>query len=187
MTAKKLVGCLLLMELLAGLAGCEQDAVRRVRNGEACSAADSFRAEVTFCRRVSRRSGQRLGVGHEFRIAEKSYVRAFVDFAGVQPQRTHSVHLVWIRPDGQELFRKYAEISLAPLEKGYKARVCWLDAEDHVYRREEEQTAAGPIFSLDSSLDISADRSRDPGEYRLRIYWNRELLLEEPFTVLTAS
>jgi hypothetical protein len=187
MRAKTLVGCLLLMELLAGLAGCEQDAVRRVRSGGACSAADSFRAEITFCRRVSRRSGQRLGVGHEFRIAEKSYVRAFVDFAGVEPQRIHSVHLVWIRPDGRELFRKYAEISVAPQEQGYRTSVCWLDAEDHAYRREEEQTATVPGFSLDSSLDISADRSRDLGEYRLRIYWNRELLLEAPFSVLATS
>jgi hypothetical protein len=187
MRVKTLACNFLLVGLLVALAGCEQDSVRRFRAEGTSTASDSFRAEVTLCRRVSRRGGQFLGVGHEFRIAEKSYVRAFVEFTGVTLQRTHSVHLVWIRPDGQELFRKYAEISLAPLEQGYQTHVCWRNAEDHGYHKDEVQTTAGPVFTLDTSLDISANRSRDAGEYRLRIYWNRELLMEEPFRVLTAS
>ena len=180
--------------LLLGLAACGQEDARGVREARAAeaagaelaAAADGLQAEVTLCRKVGRRSGRRIGAGHRFVMTERSYVRALVDFAGVAPRRTNAVHLVWIRPDGRELFRRYAEVSVTPADEGYAARIGWREAEDLVRVEHEEQQNPGPGFTLDSRLNISAARERQPGTYRFRVYWNRELLLEEAFEVVSS-
>ena len=126
------VFCLLAAALLMW-SGCSSEEVQQVRAASSglAPADDAFSASVTMCRKIGSKSGRRIGAGHEFIMSEKSYVRAFVDFANVKAGRPYTVHLAWIRPDGKEMFRKYVEVRQGEAEEGEFATVInWLDAED---------------------------------------------------------
>jgi hypothetical protein len=185
----------LALSLVTGLvvAGCESREAREQRLSDrdlhaAADTATAFRAEVTFCRRVSRKSGKPLGVSDEFTMADKSRVRAVVDFDNLRPERIYAVHLAWIAPSGREIFRKYAEVSLEPDSLGgYTTRIDWREAEDLVRVDEEIRQSKDANFTLISSLNTSLERQRDPGEYRLRVYLDRRLLTERSFLLNAAS
>ncbi len=148
--------------------------------------ADSsrFAATTTLCRKVGRKSGRRIGVGNEFTMGRKSYVRAFVDFVNVATDRDYTVHLVWIRPDGREIFRKYGLVRQGLAASGeFRTVTTWLDAEDLHKVRVDTLRSAGPDFTLGTRLNTSLRKARDPGLYRFRVYLDRALLLEDSFTV----
>jgi hypothetical protein len=160
--------------------GCtgEESSLSAVEDG-------AFDVTVTLCRKVGSKSGRRIGAGDKFHIAKKSQVRAFADFGNVTPGRDYTVHLVWIRPDGREMFRRYAEVLPARIETGeYQAIVRWLDAEDLHKVRVDTLTGPEPAFTLESRFNISSEKNRQPGEYRFRVYLDRALLRDEPFKVL---
>ena len=92
---------LALVALLAG-PGCDSGETRRMRAGDK---SPGPQLGVELCRKVSKK-GKRLDVGHEFMIGDKSSVLAFADFSGLRPHRDYTLHLVWIRPDGAEMFRR---------------------------------------------------------------------------------
>ncbi len=176
--------------VLACLAGCGQQDVARVRHGETLAAADSaavpvLEAEIVLCRRVGSKTGKRIAVGDDFaELPEKKnrYIHGFVDVAGA-PAGIHQVHLVWIKPGGKEMFRKFAEVAVAPAPEGYSTEITWLKAEDlHYARADDPRISETPGFSLHTRLNVSPEKTREPGEYALRVYWNRELLTEKTFT-----
>ena len=170
--------------LAALAAGCGQDDVARLRAGtDAPDGKSGLAVAASLCRKVGTESGRRIGAGDVFRIAEKSYVQALVDFTGVRTDHVYAVHLVWIRPDGGELFRRYAEVETAAADSGYASTIRWRKAEDLHYLSESVVTTDEPSFTLDSRLNISTDRDRTPGQYVLRVYLHRELLLERTFLV----
>ena len=198
---------LTLLVLLTALGGCESENVARLRAVGGDEAAESmttadpdrdldFNAEITLCRRVGRRSGRPIGQSEEFRIDEKSAVHGVVRFDQVDPGRTHTVHLVWVKPDGKESYRRYADVVVIdrladqaaadeiPPEERYESLITWKKAEDLHYARGESVIGAEPGFTLSSKFNISTDKQRDPGEYRLQVYLDRRLLLEKSFTVL---
>ena len=181
---------ILLIAVLLLLSGCASEEVQQVRAvgaGEALS-DDAFAAEVTLCRKVGRKSGRRIGTGHEFKMSKKSHVRAFVDFTNVKAERPYTVHLVWIRPDGREMFRKYAEVrqrAVGPDE--YHTVINWLDAEDLHKVKTDTLVMTEPDFTLGSRFNISQKKEREPGLYHFRVYLDRALLLEEPFTVIESG
>ena len=181
---------ILLIAVLLLLSGCASEEVQQVRAvgaGEALS-DDAFAAEVTLCRKVGRKSGRRIGTGHEFKMSKKSHVRAFVDFTNVKAERPYTVHLVWIRPDGREMFRKYAEVrqrAVGPDE--YHTVINWLDAEDLHKVKADTLVMTEPDFTLGSRFNISQKKEREPGLYHFRVYLDRALLLEEPFTVIESG
>ena len=72
--------------------------------------ADLFHAKVTLYRRYTG-SKWRLDKDHVFTVKDESHIKARVGFRNVRPDRTYSVHLAWIRPDGREMFRRYAEVT----------------------------------------------------------------------------
>jgi len=148
------------------------------------AAENSFTAAVTLCRKVGSKSGRRIGAGHEFEMSKKSYVRAFVDFTNVKAERPYTVHLVWIRPDGREMFRKFAEVRQRAVEAGgYSTVINWLNAEDLHKVKSDTLLTAAPEFTLDTRFNTSLKKEREPGLYHFRVYLDRGLLLEEPFTV----
>jgi hypothetical protein len=153
------------------LAGCAQEALKQDLQAGFVT--------VSLCPDGSGRHG-REGCGDRFVIGRDGHVNALVEFAGVEAG-THSVHLVWIAPDGHEIFRKYGEVALRGDEDGYTAEISWRKAEDFGYLRREVQKRQRPGFALDSRLNIEPDRERSPGQYCLRVYWNRELLNEQVF------
>ncbi len=150
------------------------------------AAADStaFGVDVTLCRKIGRKTGRRIGVGTSFRMSEKSRVQAMVDFTNVTAGKDYTVHLVWIRPDGREMYRRFAEVRQeAVAAETFRTVVRWLDAEDLHKVRADTLAGAAPQFTLDSRLNTSLSKQREPGEYLLRVYLDRRLLREDPFTL----
>jgi len=172
--------------LAAALTGCSSEESRcltRVQRGIEPAAGD-FTLAVELCRKVSRKSGRRIGVQDEFEVRNRAYVHAFADFRNVRPGRDYTVHLVWIKPGGKELFRKFFEVRQTPGEEGFETVINWLDAEDLHKIRTETQVSETPDFTLDSRYNISARRERKPGLHHFRVYLDRALVYEKPFTVL---
>ncbi len=177
----------LLTAILLLLSGCASEEVHQVRTLSAGEAPedDAFSASVTLCRKVGSKSGRRIGAGHEFKMSKKSHVRAFVDFANVKAERPYTVHLVWIRPDGREMFRKYAEVRQhAAGTDEFRTVIKWLNAEDLHKVKADTLVMAEPDFTLGSRFNISLKKEREPGLYHFRVYLDRALLFEEPFTVV---
>jgi hypothetical protein len=167
--------------LAAGLAlgGCESDESRRMR---ARDDTPGPALSVELCRKVSKK-GKRQGVGSEFTIGSKSSVQAFADFTDLAPGRDYTAHLVWIRPDGRELFRRFAEFRLRGADGDWTADVAWKDALDLIAVRRDEVKSVTPSLTLDSTFNTSADRGRETGNWRFRVYLDRRLVREEVFTL----
>ena len=166
--------------------GCTSEETQQVRTAQlgTAPADDDFAVSVTLCRKVGRKTGRRIGAGREFTMSTKSYVKAFADFQNAQADRPYTVHLVWIRPDGREMFRKYADVRQAVLgPQEYRTVITWLDAEDLHKVSADTVLSAEPSFSLPSQLNISQKKARTAGDYLFRVYLDRRLLLAEPFTV----
>jgi len=179
--------CILAFAMELALLGCEQDVVKQFQANQSALkqneglATDQFTASITFCKRVGKKTGRYIGRGHDFTMAEKSYVHGMVDFTNVPCDRTQSIHLVWIKPDGRELYRRYAEVLVTQTSDGYFTLTKWLDAEDLGYLKEVSHETDEARFTLSSRLNTSKVKEREVGRYKLRVYWNRELLLEDSF------
>ena len=94
------------------------------------------------------------------------------------------MHLAWIRPDGREMFRKYAEVRQNTGDAGdFRTVINWLDAEDLHKVKSDTLMNTEPGFILESRFNTSLNKEREPGLYQFRVYLDRALLLEEPFTV----
>lgn len=176
----------LFLVLLVLGSGCASDEVRQFSTAQvgAVPGDEAFAASVTMCRKVGGKTGRRIGAGHEFQMGKKSHVVGLLDCENVRPERPYTVHLVWVRPDGREMFRKYAEVRqriLGPDE--YRTDIAWLDAEDLHKVRSDSILTSEPRFTLQSRLNISEKKMREPGGYEFRVYLDRRLLLAEPFTV----
>ena len=150
------------------------------------ASADStaFGIDVTLCRKIGSKTGRRIGAGTSFRMSKKSRVQAMVDFSNVTAGKDYTVHLVWIRPDGREMYRRFAEVrQQAVATDTFRTVVRWLDAEDLHKVRADTLDGAAPQFTLDSRLNTSLSKQREPGEYLLRVYLDRRLLREDTFTL----
>jgi hypothetical protein len=169
--------------------GCGQEDVARIRDGasltaETTATAEGFGADVVLCRRVGSKTGKRIAVGDSFvEDPEKRnrYIHAFLDVTGA-PLDVHQVHLVWIKPDGKEMFRKSAEVTVTATTEGFATDVVWFKAED-LHDRDADETllSDSPDFTLQARLNVAPQKERVPGEYALRVYWNRELMVEKTF------
>lgn len=222
--------------LLTAFLGCETADRADARRHDALVAADAddpaaadlFHVDVTLYRRYAGTRWLR-DKDHVFTIKDESHVKAEVDGRNMRPGRTYSMHLVWIGPDGGEIFRRYAEARLldvtlplgaAPdssgalpedvvlgLEETYGKRagrdlaerlvaapdaaapvveVVYKKAVDLGYEKPRHAVVdedRAPHFNLDSRLNISREKQRAPGDYLLRIYLDRRLLREVPFTI----
>ena len=178
---------LVLAFLVLLLSGCSSDEVKQVRASQLGEtlAEDAFSVETTLCRKVSKKSGRRIGAGNEFKVRKKSSVRALVDFNHVNQERPYTVHLSWVRPDGREMFRKFAEVKQSQIEDGqFQTVINWLKAENLHYVKADTLLSEQPEFTLETKFNISENKTRQPGLYHFRVYLDRGLLLEEPFTVI---
>ncbi len=186
---------LLLAPLLSVLlaTGCSQPDVAPLRRAALepgdpppAAAAGTFGGEIVFCRRVGKKTGKRIAVGDRFVESDRKrdrFIHAFVDLHDVPAGMTHQVHLLWLGPNGKELFRKFARLTVTPDSSGYRAEVEWRDAEKLTWRRPEPPRYAGrPDVTLRTRLNVSPRRQRPEGKYTLKVYWNRELMLQRSFT-----
>lgn len=179
------VSLLSALVLTAGCTSEEARSVAGVENGKEAGGEDAFSVDLTLCRKVSRKSGRPIGENDEFSIAAKSYVNALVDFNQVKPGRPYVVHLVWVRPDGRELYRKYAQVQQFTAEPGqYRTEITWLDATDLHDIKRETLSSDFPGFTLDSRFNISTARERETGKYAFHVYLDRRLLMTRDFLVI---
>ncbi|MBM4116800.1 hypothetical protein FJ251_03525 [bacterium] len=187
--SRGLIALALLVMLTLGGTGCEQQRVKEFKAAQALltenpQALDGrFNAQLTLCRSIGRKTGRPIGAGTEFEMREESQVGAVLEVSGVEPGEVNMFHLVWIKPGEKEIFRRYAEVKVEPAEQGYRAVIQWKKFEDRFWLREEVQESETPSFMLSGTLDTSLDKQREPGEYRYRVYFNRELLFDQPFTL----
>jgi hypothetical protein len=172
----------LMLVMLTLASGCESPEAEAVLAGDKTDG--TFVANVELCRKVSKKSGRRIGVGDEFRITSKSNVRAYLDVEEAVPGRTYTWHLSWVRPDGKEMFRKFAEVTLNEGPDGYETTIQWKKAEDLHYLKEKVITSDDPSYTLATKFNISESKERVPGDYRFRVYLDRKFLMEKEFTVL---
>ena len=192
---------------------------------EAAAPADLFHTEVTLYRRYTG-SKWRLDKDHVFTVKDESHIKARVGFRNVRPDRTYSVHLAWIRPDGREMFRRYAEVTrhqvrlplgvmpdstgvlpasvIADLAGQFGeeravsigerlaaepesavpvTEVVYKKAVDLGYALRKISLSDKPRFNLETRINISREKERELGDYLLRIYLDRRLLQEIPFTI----
>lgn len=221
----------LILVLLATL-GCETDERREDRAYDALAAAGAdvddselFHCEVDLYRRYTGSTWMH-DKDHVFTIKDESHVKAEVNLYNPRPGRTYSVHLAWIRPDGREIFRRYAEVTrhlvslpeaVVPDSAGVLPRqvvrelegrfgaeeaeriarhlardpevavpvneVVYRKAVDLGYESRRLQVDADERLNVDSRLNISREKQREAGAYVLRVYLDRRLLSETPFTV----
>lgn len=175
--------CLALLLCLG--AGCADESVQAVRDGK--PSPDGLAAEISFCRRVGSKTGKRIESGDAFAIQDGdryAYVYGFLDMEGVPADRDLQLHLVWIRPDGRELFRRFAVVRSETVAEGRRTVVTWRDAEDlHDVTIEEPVLTNAPVLTLSSRLNVRPEKTREPGVYLLRAYFERELLAEGAFTL----
>lgn len=172
---------ILLAACLALWSGCTNDDQREAARhaeltaaGRAAEAADLFHVEVRFFHRAAG-ARWRPAEDLEFPIRDESHVRAEATLHNLRPRRVYTVHLVWIRPDGRELFRRHAEVT--------DREIVYRKAMDLQFAQRQAVEAGADAVTLESRLNISRERERAPGTYRLRIYLDRHLLHEIPFTV----
>ncbi len=192
------------------------------------SGEDLFSCEVDLYRRYNGTKWM-LDKDHEFTVKDESHVKASVTFDQVSDDRTYSVHLCWIKPDGKEIqpVRRYYEVTrslvglpfgVAPdstgaLPASYLEQLVDVygkkqgtrlgkrltkDPETPVpvtamvrkkaidlgYARTKISLETDPKFSLEAQLNVSTEKMREPGNWLLRIYLDRHLLREIPFTVV---
>ena len=185
-------GCLflgLVLVLVAGLSGCSSEEHEQALAYDQAVAAgekpakDGFHSRLVFHSRTGDDKWER-DKDLEFRIRKESEIRARVSFENVRPGQTYTVHLVWIRPDGKELFRRFAEATVAAADSGYVADVVYKKADHLPYRKTERQESKTPSFDVESVFDISRSKNRETGEYLLRLYLDRRLLKEEVVTIV---
>ncbi len=229
----RVAGAALLLVTLLAVSGCETDDrlealsfVERLSAGDgAVLEADLFHPEVSLYRRYTG-SKWRLDKDHVFTIKDESHVKAEVTFGNMRSDRTYSLHLVWIKPDGKEMYRRYAEVTrhsvrlpdgvlpdstgtlpeyfTSTIEKRFGDEkssdivqrladdpdatvtvneVVYKKAVDLGYAKRNLKVDAKPRFRLSSRLNISREKERELGAYTLRIYLDRRLLHETPFTL----
>ncbi len=187
--------------------------------------AGAFHCDVTLYRRYTGTEWLR-DRDHVFNVKDESRVRARVEFENVRPERTYSIHMVWIKPGGKESFRRYAEVRrhLLRLPQGVTpdstgtlpaatmnglverwgeddaasiarrladaageavpvTERLYRDAEDLGDIRRRVYLDPDPEFSVWAYLNISREKERELGEWRLRIYLDRRFLRDVPFEI----
>jgi hypothetical protein len=167
---------------------CEQQTGRASRSGPAGVRATAGgeetgrpEASLVFCRGISRKTGRPLGVADRFVVGRSRSVSACLDLTGLCVGKTYAIHLIWLGPQNDEIFRKYADVCLDRTESGFDARIEWRQAEDLNYRKSESQKTSEPAIQLTSSLGIGQERDRPLGSYKLCVYLFREKLLVGSF------
>lgn len=116
-------------------------------------------ARVTLFRKFNKNTGTPIGAGTVFKIKEKEILRAVVELdpKPSASKRISMFHLDWIGPNGKSLFLK--PFYIAP---------------------------GDTVQDLLSSISL-APEGRQPGNYKLRVYYFRELIAEKAFELIPVT
>ena len=154
----------LMISLLLVLPGCSSRIEMPVTVADStivypAKTPDGISVKISLCRKLSNKTGKRIGEGTVFTIKEKESVYAFIDLENrfLHSDRELMFHIDWIDADGRSLYQK--RIDLSPGDSS---------------------------STITSSISISPDK-RQPGAYLLRIYLFRELIAEKKFELRAES
>ena len=113
-------------------------------------------AQITFCRKISKKSGKIIGEGTSFEIKKKNKVLALVKLKNLvlAEDKKLRVYFEWIGPNNSSFFRKRVDLVI----------------------KDSTET-------LESSISISP-KKREPGIYSLRIYLSKNLLAKKKFELI---
>ena len=116
---------------------------------------DGLTATIALCRKIDKKTGKRIGEGTAFTIMEKTRAHAIADIPNLSLKEGKGLmfHFNWIGPNGKSFFKKQID-----------------------------------IFPNDSSSSISSTISikpgtRQAGDYKIQLYFFRELIAEKKFTL----
>jgi len=117
--------------------------------------ASKLSPEIVFCEKVSKKTGEFIGIDSVFVRDKKAKVRAYVDLDNIQSFKDVKLmfDLVWLGPDGEKFYSKDIELS-----------------------------RSGDEPQLYSSISIPPDK-REPGKYVLEVYLFDELIAAKNFVL----
>jgi hypothetical protein len=136
----------------------------------------------------SLRTGERVGVGREFRVEPDRQVRAVLQLQGVDPAREILLHVMWVNPDGQEVYTKETRITERdwrdPARREELGRAfVHLDPQTNLLEF-ESRYGVDPIRFEEEAHKAEEDRSFTLGTWLVRFYLFRKLYLETSFELL---
>jgi len=142
-------------------------------------------ADLFLYRITSRKTGERLGVARTFRVEQDRQVRSVLQFRDLQPGTELLVHVLWLNPDGKEVYTKEVHVRpgdwqneaiRAELARGFVT----LDPNQRDFEL-ESRYGVGPD-RIDEELHKSEDRREFKlGRWTVRTYLFRKLILETSF------
>ncbi|MBT3207748.1 MAG: hypothetical protein HN704_15045 [Bacteroidetes bacterium] len=114
-------------------------------------------ADISFCRKVSKKTGKRIGVDTVFFQKEKQKIRAVVDF----------------------------ENRFAYKNRELQFRFDWIDSMGHTfYKKQIDLQAKDSLASISSSISISSEK-RQIGKYSLQLFLFNKLIAQKNFQLKT--
>lgn len=151
----------LILALFIAVSSCSSRLETPVTEGDSTitypsKKANDISARITLCRKVDKKTGERIGTGSVFTLREKANLRAYVDLENCNSYGDKELmfHFDWIGPNGKTFYLK--RFDLAPGDS---------------------------TSTISSSVSISPE-AREEGDYKLRIYYFRELIAEKEFEIL---
>jgi len=119
---------------------------------------EDINVKISFCRKVDRKTGEFEGAGTEFTVMEKGRVQAVVDIEN-------------------RFNTAYDELMF---------HIDWVDLNDKsIYLKRVVLPVGDSTVRLKTAITISPE-TREPGEYKLKVYYFRELIAEKSFELLPA-
>jgi len=178
------------LALVAMSAGCAHDGALAVAGVDTLStplpaSLGHGEARLFFYRITSAKTGERLGISRTFAIEPERQVRSVVQLEGLDPGREILLHVMWVNPDGLEVFTKEAHIT----------REDWFEparrdtlAKEHVqvdpiagFLELESRYGVDPIRIEEEAHKDEESRRFKAGTWSVKVYLFRRLFLESSF------
>ena len=191
-----LLSALAAAALLTGIfcqSGCEPYGVSAAAGADTVAVAlpahfGGGQADLFLYRITSRKTGERLGVARSFRVEQDRQVRSVLQLHGLKPGTELLVHVLWLNPDGKEVYTKEVHIreqdwSNEALRAEFENNHVLLDAAQGLFEL-ESRYGVGPD-RIDEELHKAEDkREFKLGTWTVRAYLFRKLILETSFELL---
>jgi hypothetical protein len=144
--------------LLIALSGCSSRRETPVTTEDSTivyppNKVEGINAKISFCKKISKKTGEKIGQGTAFTINEKTKVYAIVELEDKESSKYQELmfHIDWIGPNGKSFYKK--RIDIAPTDSS---------------------------STIKSSISTTPDK-RQPGIYIFRVFLFRELIAEKKF------
>jgi len=191
--APMVCACLAWIALFAGLtlsAGCAHDGAAAAPGVDTLrtplpSSVGQGEARLFFYRITSSKTGERLGSARSFAVEPERQVRAVVQLEGVDTSRDIMLHVMWINPDGLEVFTKEAFIKPSdwrdPARRDELARgLVQLDPAKRMLDVESRYGVDPIRFEEEAHKDEESRRFKT-GTWEIKVYLFRRLIMESTF------